>query len=641
MGLQDLRYLFEGSSLDPDRRELRRGASLIDVEPQVFDLLAYLIRNRDHVVSRDDLIASIWGGRVISESVLSTRISAARSAIGDSGVEQRLIKTLPRKGVRFIGDVREERKPREPAATNVAPLSPEPAPPLQPPPIAERRRLTVLSSELLLRAPAHAREMDSEDLWDVIDAYHRCVAELVRSFSGIVDYAAGKTILAHFGYPVAHEDDAEQALRAGLELCAAVESLKTQGNIRLQARVGIATGQVMVGNLKGGDTREFALVGEVPSIASRLQSAAHPNTVFIDADTRHLIGNLFECRDVDPINVSETNETLCAWQVLGASTVEGRLEALRSIALTPLVGREEEIELLGRRWSRAKSGEGQVVLLAGEAGIGKSRTTATMLERLASERHTRLRYFCSPQHTDSAFYPIIGQIERAAGLARDDTPQAQLDKIDAMLAQTSTSIEDAALIAEMLSLPNDGRYPALDLTPAQRRQRTMEALIAQIEALARQNPLLMIFEDAHWTDPTSLEVLDRVAHLIRTLRALLIVTFRPDFDPPWIGRPYVTALTINRLGRRHIDVMIDSIVDNKPLLANIRRDIIERTDGIPLFVEEMTKAVLEARSEGAAVTSISSQVLTVPASLYASLIARLDRTRSRQGVGPDWRCDWA
>ena len=625
MGLQNLRYLFEGSSLDPDRRELRRGGSLIDVEPQVFDLLTHLIRYRDHVVSRDDLIASIWGGRVISESVLSTRISAARSAIGDSGVEQRLIKTLPRKGVRFIGEVREERKPREPAATNVAALSPEPAPPLQPPPIAERRRLTVLSSELLLRAPAHAREMDTEDLWEVIDAYHRCVAELVGSFSGIVDYAAGKTLLAHFGYPVAHEDDAEQALRAGLELCAAVECLKTQGNIRLQAKVGIATGQVMVGNLKGGDTREFALIGEVPSIASRLQNAAHPNTIFIDADTRHLIGNLFECRDVDPINVSETNETLRAWQVLGASTIEDRFEALRSIALTPLAGREEEIELLGRRWSRAKSGEGQLVLLAGEAGIGKSQLTATMLERLASERHTRLRYFCSPQHTDSAFYPIIGQIERAAGLARDDTPQAKLDKIDAMLAQTSTSIEDAALIAEMLSLPNDGRYPALHLSPAQRRQRTMEALVAQVEALARQNPLLMIFEDAHWTDPTSLEVLDRVAHLIRSLRVLLIVTFRPDFDAPWIGRPYVTALTINRLGRRDIDIMIDTVVGNKPLLANIRRDIIERTDGIPLFVEEMTKAVLEARSEGAALASVSSPVLAVPASLYASLMARLDR----------------
>ena len=240
------------------------------------------------------------------------------------------------------------------------------------------------------------------------------------------------------------------------------------------------------------------------------------------------------------------------------------------------------------------------MLLSGEAGIGKSRLTAALLERLAGEPHTRLRYFCSPQHTDSALYPIIGQMERAAGFVHDDTPQAKLDKLDAVLAQTSTSKQDAALFAEMLSLPNDGRYPALELTPEQRRQRTLEALVSQMEALTRQNPVLMIFEDAHWTDPTSLEVFGRVVDRVRSLRVLLIVTFRPEFEPPWVGRPYVTALTINRLGEREIDAMIDRVVGNKPLPANIRQDIIERTDGIPLFVEEMTKAVLEAESEGAA-----------------------------------------
>ena len=268
------------------------------------------------------------------------------------------------------------------------------------------------------------------------------------------------------------------------------------------------------------------------------------------------------------------------------------------------------------------------MLLSGEAGIGKSRLTAALLERLAGEPHTRLRYFCSPQHTDSALYPIIGQMERAAGLAHDDTPQAKLDKLDAVLAQTSTSIEDAALFAEMLSLPNDGRYPALELTPQQRRQRTLEALVSQIEALTRQNPVLMIFEDAHWTDPTSLEAFGRVVDRIATLRVLLIVTFRPEFDPPWIGRPHVTALTLNRLAQREVDAMIDRVVGNKLLPASIRQDIIERTDGIPLFVEEMTKAVLEAESEGEArrtVAAVPSPALAVPASLHASLMARLDR----------------
>ena len=296
--------------------------------------------------------------------------------------------------------------------------------------------------------------------------------------------------------------------------------------------------------------------------------------------------------------------------------------------LTELVGREEEIEILLRRWSKIKTGEGQVVLLSGEAGIGKSRLTAALLERFANEPHTRLRSFCSPQHTDSAFYPIIGQMERAAALSRNDSLQAKLDKLDAMLAQSSTSAQDAALLAQMLSLPNDGRYPALELTPQQRRQRTLEALVSQIVALSRQNPLLMIFEDAHWTDPTTLELFGRIVDRIPTLRVLLIVTFRPEFEPPWIGRPYVTPLTINRLAEREVGAMIDGVIGNKMLPANIRQDIIERTDGIPLFVEEMTRAVLEAKDEEAAertVAAVPSPSIAVPPSLHASLMARLDR----------------
>jgi predicted ATPase len=284
--------------------------------------------------------------------------------------------------------------------------------------------------------------------------------------------------------------------------------------------------------------------------------------------------------------------------------------------------------LLLRRWSRAKTGEGQVVLLSGEGGIGKSRLTAALLENVAAEPHTRLRYFCSPQHTDSAFYPIISQMERAAGLAHDDTAQAKLDKLDAVLAATSTSIQDAALFAEIMSLPNDGRYPALELPPPQRRQRTMEALIAQTEALTLQTPVLMIFEDAHWTDPTSLELFGRAVDRIASLRVLLVMTFRPEFEAPWIGRPHVTALTINRLAQRDIDAMIDRVVGNKLLPTSIRQDIIERTDGIPLFVEEMTKAVLEAGSESEArqtAGAVPSPALAVPASLHASLMARLDR----------------
>ena len=307
-----------------------------------------------------------------------------------------------------------------------------------------------------------------------------------------------------------------------------------------------------------------------------------------------------------------------AWAVLRAASVESRFEALHAGGLTGLVGREEELELLLRRWSKAKTGEGQVVLLSGEAGIGKSRLTAELLERLAGEPHTRLRYFCSPQHTDSAFYPIISQIQRAAALTRDDTTQAKLDKVDALLA--STSKQDAALFAEMLSLPNDGRYLTLELAPQQRRQRMIEALTAQVAALSRQKPVLMIFEDAHWADPTSLEVFSRAVDRTRTLGVLLIVTYRPEFEPPWIGRPHVTALTLNRLGERDIAVMIDGVTGNKSLPSSIRQDIVERTDGIPLFVEEMTKAVLEAGGEEAAeraVAGIPSSSIAVPASSLA------------------------
>ena len=303
--------------------------------------------------------------------------------------------------------------------------------------------------------------------------------------------------------------------------------------------------------------------------------------------------------------------------------------------LTELIGREEELDLLLRRWSKAKTGEGQVVLLSGEAGIGKSRLTAALLERLASEPHARLRYFCSPQHTDSAFYPIISQTERAAGMAHDDTTQAKLDKLDAVLAQTSTPIQDAALFAEMLSLPNDGRYPALDLAPEERRQRTQEALTAQLAALTSHRPALMIVEDAHWADPTSLEVFGRTVGQIKTLPVLLIVTFRPEFNAPWSGRSHVTSLVLNRLGEREAAAIIVRLVGNKELPADVMAEIVERTDGIPLFVEEMTKAVLEAENEGAterAVAAIPPSSVAVPASLHASLMARLDRLGSAKEV---------
>jgi len=506
--------------------------------------------------------------------------------------------------------------------------TPEATGPAEPKPqdTAERRQVTVMFSDLVGSTALSAR-IDPEDLREVISAYQKCVAETVQHFGGFVAKYMGDGVLVYFGYPQAHEDDAERAVRAGLDLVQAVSDLKTQAT--LQTRVGIATGLVVVGDLIGsGASQEQAIVGETPNLAARLQSIAEPNSVVIAESTRKLVGNLFELQDLGAKDLKGIGGPVRAWAALRPSSVESRFDAFHASGVTELVGREEELELPLRRWSKAKVGQGQVVLLSGEPGIGKSRLTAALLERLASEPHTRLRYFCSPQHTDSAFYPIISQMERAAGLAHDDTTHAKLDKLDAVLAQTSTPVQDAALFAEMISLPNDGRYPALDLAPEERRQKTQEALTAQLVGLTRQRPALMIVEDAHWVDPTSLEVFGRTVDQIKTLPVLLVVTFRPEFSAPWAGRSHVTTLALNRLGEREAAAIIARIVGNKDLPADVTAEIVERTDGIPLFVEEMTKAVLEAGGEGEArqtAAAMPSPALAVPASLHASLMARLDR----------------
>ena len=553
----------------------------------------------------------------IDETVLPNLTAEDLKELGVASLGHR------RKLLDAIAALRTDASGKAPAADAATASS---APSASPEDRAERRQVTVMFSDLVGSTALSAR-MDPEDLREVISGYQKCVADTVQRFGGFVAKYMGDGVLIYFGYPQAHEDDAERAVRAGLKLVAAVGGLKASAP--LQTRVGIATGLVVVGDLIGsGEAQERGIVGETPNLAARLQGLAEPNSVVIAESTRKLVGNLFELEHLGARDLKGIAGPVRAWAALRPSSVESRFEAMHTSGLTELVGREEELDLLLRRWSKAKTGEGQVVLLSGEPGIGKSRLTAALLECLANEPHTRLRYFCSPRHTDSAFYPIIGQMERAAGFAHDDTPQAKLDKLDAVLAQRFAQRQDAALFAEMLSLSNDGRYPTLELEPQQRRQKTLEALTAQLAALSQSKPVLMIFEDVHWIDPTSLEALNRAIERIRTLGVLLIVTYRPEFEPPWIGQPHVTTLTVNRLGQREIAAMIDDVTGNKPLPGSIRLDIIERTDGIPLFVEEMTKAVLEAESEGDAretAAAVPSSALSVPASLHASLMARLDR----------------
>jgi hypothetical protein len=428
----------------------------------------------------------------------------------------------------------------------------------------------------------------------------------------------GDGVLAYFGYPRAHEDDAERAVRAGLGLIDAVGRLDVK-SVKLQARVGIATGLVVVGDLIGeGSAQEQSVVGETPNLAARLQAMAEPGAVVIAASTRRLVGDLFEYRDLGAVEVKGIAAPAPAWQVLRPSVVPSRFEALRGSTLTRLVGRDEEIDLLLRRWTRTKTGDGQVVLVSGEPGIGKSRITAALAERLHSEPYLRQRYFCSPYHQDSALFPFIDQLGRAAGFVQDDMPTTRLEQLEALLALAAPPDEDVALLADLLSLPASERHPLPNLSPQRKKERTLEALIRQLDGLARQQPVVMIFEDAHWIDPTSRELLDLTVEHVRSLPVLLIVTFRPEFQPPWTGQPQVTMLALNRLDRHDRTVLVEQIAGGKTLPDEVVAQIAERTDGVPLFVEELTKSVLES----------GVPLVGIPTTLHDSLMARLDRLAS-------------
>src|SRR6266481_4839948 len=368
---------------------------------------------------------------------------------------------------------------------------------------AERRQLTVMFCDLV-GSTALATRLDPEDLREVIGSYHRTVTEAVGRLAGFVAKYMGDGVLVYFGYPEAHEDDAERAVRAGLAVINAVGGLAALEP--LNVRLAVASGLVVVGDLIGaGAAQERGVVGETPNLAARLQALARPGTLVVADGTRRQIGTLFEMEDLGPQPLAGFAEPQPAWRVVGESGVVSRFEALRSEA-APLVGRDEELDLLLRRWQQAKSGEGRVVLISGEPGIGKSRLTAALSQAIGSEPHTRLRYFCSPHDQDSALYPFIGQLERAAGFARDDTNATKLDKLVALLGDGAEP-GDLSLIAEMLSLSAGERYPPLELSPQRKKERTLAALLRQLQALARRQPVLMIFEDLHWIDPTSRELL--------------------------------------------------------------------------------------------------------------------------------------
>ena len=501
----------------------------------------------------------------------------------------------------------------------------------------ERRQLTVMVCDLIGLAPL-STQLDPEDLSKITTDCHRCVSEVIKQHGGFVaKYATGQ-VVAYFGYPQAHEDDAERAVRAGFATLKAVSELRNEFLTKpLQLRVSIASGLVVVGDLIGvGATMEHGIAGEIPHLVAGLLASAEPGTIVISDATRRLTGGLFEYRDIRSVVLKGSAKQIRAFQVLRESKIASRFEALRSRD-TELIGREEELELLLRRWNQVKLGEGRIVLIWGEPGIGKSRLVAAIQDAVKTEAHTSLRFYCSPHRTQTALHPVIGQLEHAAGFEPNDSDAVKLDKLESVLALSSQEMDrDVTLISDLLSISTGGRHTPLSLSPQRRKELLLECLIAQTVGLAARQPVLMILEDAHWIDPTTRELFDRNIERIRSLPVLLIVTYRPEFVPPWLGQSHVTTLTLNRLGRRENAILIRQVARGKELPAALLEQIITSTDGVPLFIEEMTKSVLESddlrEENGTYVLAAGLPVLAVPETLQGSLTARLDRLGAARAV---------
>jgi len=496
------------------------------------------------------------------------------------------------------------------------------------PETAERRHITVMFCDLVGSTPLSAR-LDPEDMREVIDVYHSTCAGIIRTYDGFIAEFRGDGILTYFGYPRAHEDAAERAARAGLEILAALMRLKTPAAEPLQARIGIATGLVVVGSMAAeGMSREHVASGKTPNLAARLQTLAEPGTIVVSNSTHRLLGDLFHMRDLGRHQLKGIAEPVQAWVVESASESESRFEAVRTARVANLVGRENEVKFLLDRQRRAWNGEGQIVLITGEPGIGKSRIAAA-LDQQINEPHTRVRLQCSPYHVNSTLHPFIAQLERASGFKSDDAPEQKLDKLEAILIVDKLRVQAvAALFAALLSIPFGDRYAPLALSPTQQRRQTLAALLDQFEGLARRQPTFLLFEDAHWADATSLELLDLFVERVRQLPVLALFTFRPDYKPPWLGQPNVSSLALGGLDRSNVERIIAQVTGGHPLPAEVTEQIVAKTDGNPLFVEELTKAVLEAdiliKRAGGYVLDGPLPPLAIQATLHDSLMARLD-----------------
>ena len=489
---------------------------------------------------------------------------------------------------------------------------------------AERRQVSVMFCDLA-GSTALSTELDAEDYRDLIRSYQDTCASVVAHFDGFLAKLMGDGLLIYFGWPRAHEHDAERAISAGLGMLKAVQSMTAMKGRPLAVRIGIATGRVVVGDIVGeGASQEAAIVGEAPNLAARLQAIAEPNTLVIADATYALAGGLFECTSLGQRALKGFETSLMVWRVDAPRPIESRFEATRMRSLAPFVGRDEEIDILERRWQRACRGEGQVVLLSGEAGIGKSRIVSVFRERLGAQPHTWLRYQCSPYYANSTLYPIVEQLTLAARIEAGDDPARKLAKLEELLALSRRpAATSVPLIAALLSISLGDAYAPVTVSSQLQKQLTLEALVDQLAGLAEQRPVLFHFEDAHWIDPTSRELLDLLVARAPRLAALVIISFRPQFSPPWAGDPHVTLASLSRLEARTCADLTRRIAAAALLPSSAVDEIVLRADGVPLFVEEITKAVLEAVTAEAGLADARSR-LAIPASIEASLMARLD-----------------
>jgi class 3 adenylate cyclase len=484
----------------------------------------------------------------------------------------------------------------------------------------ERRQLSVILCDLVGSTPL-SRRLDPEDLAEVISIYQSRATAAIERFGGYIARYVGDGILSYFGWPENTEADPERAVRAALAIVAGVTETPARGQL-LQVRVGVATGLVIVGKPVGsGEARQLTATGQTPNLAARLQGLAEPNSIIIDDITRRQIGGLFTCRDLGDRPLKGFETPVRAWSVLGTRAVSDRFAALHAARLLPFISREKELALLLQRWRQAAAGDGQLVLLTGEAGIGKSRLVAELRRRLRGQLHTSLRYFCSPYYQASPLHPVITRLEHEAGFSRRDGPADKLRKLKAVLHRSRASAEDVSLIADLLGVPADDASPMPVLTPQARKARTFEALIRRVVALAGQHPLLMVAEDAHWADPSSLELLDRIIGLLPNLPVLLIVSIRGETGPPLSAHDDATHIPLARLARADATQLANEVLAGHRLPPMLLDRIIAQSEGVPLFIEELTKSVLENAE------SIAGwpPVLTVPTTLQASLTARLDR----------------